>query len=252
MIILTAIAEQTTQLYRADGGLSGYQISAEKNPGGIAKTTVLEEDDVAIRHTKDYSEVTANPLRRRAFVNAVGTIKFLDRTPDGSPVRKGKYSYECQVRLPSPPKRSGTMPTGDTVGIRLRYCDATGDHTLDGGIFWAINPAKANYSHILLVSSREGKNVLVDTGVIMKPDDSWRRFSVGCDLNSQMYTSVSIDNLYKEIKAVPLVKSSRGGGEKELALRLTIEATNALVEDALAKCPAWSAQFRNARLFWVP
>ena len=256
MICAFLFLEINAQIYRADGPLSGYQISAEKNPGGFAQTNVLEEDDVAIRHTKDFTEIIANPLRRRSFVNAVGTIKFIDRTPDGSAIRLGRYRYECQVKLPNIPNANGGGPVGDAIQVRIQFWDGSGRlvnterQSIEAAIYWATNPSKPNFSHILLLSQRDGKNELIDTGVIVKPDESWRRFSVECDLKSQSYKSISIDNLVKEIRSLPLARSLHPDWPRELSLRLTTEATNNLPPNDIDHASTWVADFRNVRLFW--
>ena len=240
-----------TLIYHNWGALEDYEVVPECNPGGTTRLP-CGPDDVGIQHQRDeFSIVTANTRRRKVFVNAIARKRFTDRTPDNKPLELGTYRYIYAVRLPQLPQKDG-VHCGEAVHQMIQFWDGANrisnsrGRTIEGAIYWDINPHSDDFQHIKVYSGDPLK--LIDTGIVVPADIQWHTFEIRVDLKKQIYTGMVIDDQWNPLTGIPLARVPQPTWGKDVSLILTAESENAFPGNP-ASLRQWATQFKDVKLF---
>ncbi|SDS76653.1 hypothetical protein [Actinopolymorpha singaporensis] len=239
-------------VWRARGPLAGYGIDPECNPGGTTDLPCGTED-VAITSTADYSEVTANPRGITTFVNAIGRIKFGDRTPDHRPISLATYHYSYSIRLPLVPSPSSAPHLPEQTHQMIQFWDGSNrlwnadKHTLEAATFWKLNPWDPNFGKIFAYTMVDGHLAAHDTGVVLPPDTDWHRFEVVADLARQTYVGLAVDGRRLALTDLPLASIHHPDWGTDLTLVLTAESENAW-PGTNPIVTQWTTQYKDPQL----
>jgi hypothetical protein len=240
-------------VWQARGPLKGYGIDPECDPGGTTSLPCGTED-VSISSTAHYSEVTANPRGIKTFVNAIGRIKFLDKTPDHRPISLATYHYVYSIRLPLVPTTSSAPQLPEQTHQMIQFWDGSSRlwnadmHTLEAATFWKLNPWDPNFGKIFAYTMVDGHLAAHDTGIVVPPDTDWHRFEVVADLSRQTYVGLAVDGRWLPLTDLPLASIYHPDWGPELALILTTESENAWPgTDPIVT--QWTTQFKDPQLY---
>lgn len=235
--------------------LAGHNIFAECNPGGIS-TCPCSEADVAIGSHADYGEVTSNVREINTYVNAIGYHKFTEFFPDGSPITLGVYRYTGQFRLPLLPAPNIEQRKNPEAGhMMIQFWDGrdalhqSGNRTLEGTIFWTLNPWTAEYGHIKIYTE---SLALRETGIVIMPDNQWHTFELTVDLASRKYVSVSIDREKGDVRGVPLATVYQPEWGNDISLSITTESSASWPQNDCHYVFTWTMQYKDLELSKLP
>jgi hypothetical protein len=236
-------------IYRSRN-LAGHDVSAECNPAGETNCP-CDDRDVALRSLLDHGEVISNVGRRLTYVNAIGYRKFLETLPDGAPIRLGTYCYAGEFGLPIVPEDDPDREeNGQAVHLMIQLWDgrealfSSGGMSLEGVIYWAINPWRPSYGHVQVYTGA-GSPVLVESGLVLPPDLAWHSFELVVDLDGRCYRSVTIDGQTADLDELPLARVAQPGWGPEVSLVITTESLAAWPESDCSRVFTWTTRFRN-------
>jgi hypothetical protein len=249
-------AHLQAQIYTNWGDLNGYTVFAEVNPGG-GVWTPADQTDARINHNGTYSEVIANPNNRNVYVNAIGYLKWFDRTPDGAGIGLKRYRYVYALRLPRVPSTS--TPSGGWNAQNVHQmiqmwdgADRLGNgqrKTREAAIYWQLNPWGSDYGKIYVYGDNNGSLYLHDTGIRLNPDTNWHTFEIRADFATGYYYGIVVDQQYRSLSNVRIARVSQPSWGNDLSLVLTAEAGNTYPGSNNTYKSQWSAQFKDVKLF---
>lgn len=238
-------AAQEISLY-SSSNLFGHAVAPEELGGDKATA-----QDVEIKSLETYGEVISNPHRRNVYVNAIGYKKFTERFPSGKPLHLGRYRYGADVQLPCMPKPDPTQKVNpQAVHTMIQFWDGrnaldTSDkRTLEGAIYWDINPWTDEECGKIKVYAYPV--TLVDTGIRLRPDTAWHRFEMVVDLDARRYVSLTIDGETKDLSNLRLAEVKHSDWGDEVALNMTTESLAAWSKEGKAGF-MWTTRFRNIK-----
>jgi len=251
---LPTIRNQGEVIY-VSSNLSGHSIAAECNPGGVSQCP-CSEADVDLTVFEDHGEVTSNVREVHTYVNAIGYKKFTETFPNGDPITLGVYRYTGQFRLPGLPAQDpGQRENPEAAHMMIQFWDGrnalypSNKTTLEGTIFWTLNPWEADYKHIkVYVQPLQ----LFDTGIVLSPDLDWHPFELIVDLANQRYVSITVDGMYKDLSAMPLAQVYHPEWGDDLSFIITTES---LATWPQAGCPnifEWTMWYKDLALSRLP
>jgi hypothetical protein len=238
----------------ASRNLGGHAIYAECFYRGTSGCE-CGPDDASIASYGDYGEVTANPQGHRTFVDAIGYRKFIETLPNGYPITLGAYRYAGEFRLTAiPHPNPAQLANGESIHAMVQLWDGrnalyqSNRTTLEGTLFWSLNPWDANYKKIRIYTY---PLTLIDTGIILTPDTIWHSFELAVDTVSQRYLYIAIDGRRVDLSGTRLAQVYQPNWGSEVSLAITTESGNA---NPGAGCPnifKWTLQFRNLKFGYI-
>jgi hypothetical protein len=243
---LPIISNQSNVIY-ASPGLLGHSVFAECNPGG-GTDCACSQLDASISSFTGYGEVT-NVRGVNTYVNAIGFKKFIEVFPDSQPVTLGVYQYSGEFRIPVLPVPDlSQVENPQAIHLMIQFWDGRNqllplnDHTLEGAIYWDLNPWNVDYGKIKIYALPLD---LIDTGLYLQPDTQWHRFSLVIDLNYQKYVSISIDDQSLYLSEVGLAQVYHDDWGNDLSIGLTTESMATWPQTDCTFVFKWTTQFRN-------
>lgn len=253
-IFLPLIPYNSDAIYSSTN-LEGHSIFGECNPGGGTSCPCNEQLDASIRSYTSYGEVTSNPRQRNTYVNAIGFKKFSEFFPDNTPVNLGKYRYLGTFRISTIPMQDiDQMENAQAIHLMIQLWDGrnelyqANEHTLEGAIYWELNPWDADYGKIKVYtnSALQPETLdLQDTGIELSPDTNWHTFELIVDLDNQTYISVSVDGNKKGLEYIDLAKVHQPTWGNDIALSITTESMAMWPKYTCLHVFTWTTQFRN-------
>lgn len=232
----------------ASVNLAGHRLAPECNPGG-GSSCACSSNDVSLVSYPNYGVVTSNIRAVNTWVNAIGYKPFNETFPNGQPVRLGSYRYCASVRLPVLPQPNpAQIQNPEAVHLMIQLWDGrnalwtANQHTLEGTIYWNLNPWTSDYGHIKIYTYPE---TLVDTGIQVTPDTAWHRFSLAVDLVNRTYLFLTVDNQATNLSAFALAQVAHPDWGTNVALNLTTESLASWPGASCGNVFVWSTYFQN-------
>lgn len=256
ILVFTPCHAQFESLYFSKN-LDGHTIFAECNPGNATHCD-CDSSDVALTCYENYGEVTSNVNERHTYVNAIGYKKFVTNLPNNEPITLNTYKYTGQFKLPvlaSPDTNQTLNP--ESIHMMIQLWDGSNllyesnQHTLEGSIYWDLNPWKTNdYGKIKVYTY---PLVLDTTGITIQPDTSWHTFEMIVDFKQQTYVSITIDSLTKDIGDKQLAQVHHADWGSDVSMAVTTESMATWPQENCAHIFKWSTRYKDLKLFvWDP
>jgi len=251
---LPYISSQSGVIYSSQN-LSGHSIAAECNPGGVSQCP-CSEADVGLATFAEYGEVTSNVREVNTYVNAIGYKKFTETFPDGDPITLDTYRYTGQFslpRLPFPDPNQTENPEAAHLMIQLwdgrNALYQSNKTTLEGTIFWELNPWAADYGRIKVYT---WPLQLVDTGITIPPDTQWHSFELIVDLASQRYVSIAVDGNSRDLSSTLLAQVYHPDWGDDVSFVITTESLASWPQNGCPNIFKWTTRFKNLVLSRLP
>jgi len=234
--------------------LCGHLIAAECNPGGTLSCDCSIQD-VSIESFETHGQIVSNSQKTNTYVNAIGYKKFIDAFSDDIPIALGVYKYSGQFKITIIPKPDiNQIENPQAVHMMIQLWDGNGalytsnKNTLEGAIYWDINPwLPEEYGKIKVYSKNDQDQLaLIDTGITLNPDMNWHTFEMVVDLENKKYVYVTIDNETKELNSVKLAEVSQPEWDDSLFISITTESMAASSENC-SNVFTWTTLFKNLR-----
>lgn len=251
---LPYISNQGEVIY-VSPNLFGHSIAAECNPGGVSQCP-CSELDVGLATFGEYGEVTSNVREVNTYVNAIGHKKFTETFPDGSPITLDTYRYTGQFslpRLPVPDPNQRENP--EAAHMMIQFWDGrnalyqSNKTTLEGTIFWELNPWAADYGHIKVYA---WPLQLIDTGIIVPPDTQWHSFELVVDLASQRYISIAVDGDSRDLSSTLLAQVYHPDWGDDVSFIITTESLASWPQNGCPYIFKWTMRYKNLALSKLP
>ena len=168
----------------------------------------------------------------------------------------GIYRYVGQVSLPVlPAPDTSQRENPQAVHIMIQLWDgrnalfASNGSTLEGTIYWELNPWAADYGNIKIYT---GPLDLVDTGITLTPDLDWHTFELVVDLANQRYVSVRMDGETRDMGSYELAQVSHPEWGSDVSLNITTESMAAWPHSNCAYVFVWTTRFRDLAFQVLP
>lgn len=259
--IFLPIIPNNSEIIYSSTNLEGHSIFGECNPGDGTSCPCNEQLDASIHSFASYGEVTSNPRLRNTYVNAIGFKKFSEFFPDGTPISLGKYRYLGQFRLSTlPTQNTNQVENAQAIHLMIQLWDGRNvlyqadEHTLEGAIYWVLNPWEADYGKIKVYTNAAAQPEtleLKDSGITLPPDTNWHAFELIVDLDNQTYISVSIDGYKQDLGNIALAKVHQPTWGKDIALSITTESMATWPKYTCLHVFTWTTQFKDLKFHQI-
>jgi len=251
---LPYISNQGEVIY-VSSNLSGHSVAAECNPGGVSQCP-CSEMDVGLATFEEHGEVTSNVREVHTYVNAIGYKKFTETFPNGDSIALDTYRYTGQFSLPGLPAQDPYQRENpEAAHMMIQLWDGrnalfqSNKTTLEGTIFWALNPWAVDYGHIKVYTS---PLQLINTGIIVPPDTQWHSFELIVDLANQKYVSIAVDGDSKDLSNTPLAQVYHPDWGDDVSFVITTESLASWPHDGCLYIFKWTMRFKNLALSKLP
>jgi hypothetical protein len=117
--------------------------------------------------------------------------------------------------------------------------------TLEGTIFWQLNPWTADYGHIKIYT---GPLKLIDTGIVVEPDTRWHSFELVVNFANQRYVSIVVDGERRDVSEVPLATVHHPDWGSDVSFAITAESLASWPQGGCPYVFKWGMRYRDLRL----
>jgi hypothetical protein len=178
-------------------------LSGEPNPGNVTDAEVLPSDSL-LTINPGYFSVTSNVDQRQIWVNTMAVSKYVEKTPDGSPITLGIYECSFYTRIPpnspSPSFNMDQVQNGECIDFDIILYDGRNEfergskRRIEAAGTWKLNPWDKDHNKILM---RTTGGEWVDKGFYIPFDRRWHKITFTADFDREILLSVSVDGRTK-------------------------------------------------------
>ena len=230
--------------------LEGYLVFPEcMSPENFGCNTCGEGDASIISHD-DFGEVISNAQENKIYVNAIAYKKFQYSLPDGQSIPGKVYKYKGKVRLPripSPNVHQQENPQAVHMMVQI-WNPADSKESLEGAIYWELNPWNKSYELKLYSINRNNELKLIRTGLKVTPDTKWHSFELAIDTCSKRYVYIRFDNKMRYVPYIKLARVKHLDWGNDISINITAESLAAWPDNPCEYVFTWRTQFKDLEL----